>query len=98
VIGFLQHTPANRVAGGSLVDLNHTQKEVSELLEQSALEERFSHKVSNHEASGTPLRIEFFSTDTIGCKEVSDVDVLRTFSARGLAILFKENSALVLYL
>jgi hypothetical protein len=62
VIGFPQHTPANRVAGGRLVDLNHTHKEVSEPLEQSTLK-RFRHEISNHEASGTPLHIQFFSTD-----------------------------------
>jgi hypothetical protein len=95
VIGFLQHTPASRVAGGSLVDLDHTHKLVSELLEQRTLE-RFSHKISNHEASGTPLHIEFFSTDWIGHKEVSNIDVLCTLATRGFAILFKENSTLVI--
>jgi hypothetical protein len=55
--------------------------------------QRFRHEVSNHEASGTPLHIEFFSTDSISHKEVSNVDVLRTFTTQGLAILFKENSA-----
>jgi hypothetical protein len=96
VIGFLQHTPAARAVTIGLVGLSYTHQEISELSEQSTLE-RFGHKIAYHIAGGhTPLDAQFLIADTICHKELSDVDVLGTLATRGFAILFEENSALII--
>ena len=67
---------------------------VPELPKQASLEE-FCHKISDHVAGWTPLDGEFLLFDPVCYKIVPDVDVLRAFTTRSLAIPFEEYGTLV---
>ncbi len=73
---------------------NHSHDLVSELPEQSTLQ-GFGHEVSDHVSGWTPDQWYVALVDSIGNKEVPNIDMLRMLAARSLSILFQKNCALV---
>jgi hypothetical protein len=67
---------------------------VSEFSKQGSLS-GLRHKISDHVAGGAPLDCEFLLFDSIRYKVVADVDMLRAFTAQGLAIPFQEHGTTI---
>jgi len=73
----------------------HAHDLVSELAEQRTLE-RFSCIITKHVPGGTPFDSDLTLTDSVGDKEIPDIDMLRVLAARSLSILLQKHGTLVI--
>ena len=79
----------------ALESLLGVHNEMAKLIEKLALQ-GFGEKVTNHLTSRTILNREFFVFDSIGDEIVPAVQMLGSFTAGLVSILFKENGTLVI--
>jgi len=84
-----------RFARSRVLCRNHAHNLVSELPEESTLEQ-FSCIITNYVPDGTPFDGDLTLTDSVGDKEILDIDMLRALAARSLAILLQKHGTLVI--